>query len=160
MRRPVDLRAFAIATHEVTHAQYAAFRRATHYRPVRPEGFTAGTGDADAPVTGVTLADARAYARWAGARLPTEDEWQVAAQAGVLHRREPLVWNLTESEHTDGRTRFSVVKGGSAYEPHGSDWYFDGGPQPPDVSARLLTLGAGLARSTRVGFRCAVDLEA
>ncbi|MEV4619191.1 SUMF1/EgtB/PvdO family nonheme iron enzyme [Asanoa sp. NPDC049573] len=158
--RPVDLRPFAIATHEVTNADYAAFRLATDYRPVRPEGFTAGTGDPGAPVTDVTLDDARAYARWAGARLPTEDEWQVAAESGLLHRREPLVWNLTESEHTDGRTRFSIVKGGSAYEPHGSDWYFDGGPQPPDISARLLTLGAGLARSPQVGFRCAVDLEA
>ncbi len=92
-------------------------------------------------------------------RLPTEDEWQVAAEAGLLVRRAPLVWNLTDSEHTDGRTRFCVVKGGSAYRPEGSDWYFDGGPQPPDVSARLLTLGAGLARSPWIGFRCAVDLR-
>ncbi|PZF95854.1 SUMF1/EgtB/PvdO family nonheme iron enzyme [Micromonospora deserti] len=158
LRRSVSLGRFAIATHEVIHGQYAEFLRATGYRPARPERFTAGQGPADAPVTGVELADARAYAAWAGLRLPTEDEWQVAAEAGLLARREPLVWNLTESEHSDGRTRFAVVKGGAAYRAEGSDWYLDGGPQPPDVSVKLLLLGAGLTRSDQVGFRCAADL--
>src|SRR5207245_10553959 len=41
-------------------------------------------------VTGLTLAEARAYAAERGARLPTEDEWQLAAEAGVLERHEPL----------------------------------------------------------------------
>ncbi|MFI2651278.1 SUMF1/EgtB/PvdO family nonheme iron enzyme [Micromonospora fulviviridis] len=158
LRRQVRLGRFAIDTHEVTHGQYARFLAATGYRPVRPERFTAGQGPADAPVTGVDLADARAYADWAGLRLPTEDEWQVAAEAGLLARREPLVWNLTESEHSDGRTRFVILKGGCAYRAEGSDWYFDGGPQPPDVSVKLLLTGAGLTRSTSIGFRCAADL--
>ncbi|MGW4502721.1 SUMF1/EgtB/PvdO family nonheme iron enzyme, partial [Micromonospora sp. NPDC004336] len=158
LRRSVTLGRFAIDTHEVTHGQYAEFLRATGYRPVRPERFTAGQGPADAPVTGVELADARAYAAWAGLRLPTEDEWQVAAEAGLLTRREPLVWNLTESEHSDGRTRFVVVKGGAAYRAEGSDWYLDGGPQPPEVSVKLLLTGAGTGRSDQVGFRCAADL--
>ncbi|MBM0228412.1 SUMF1/EgtB/PvdO family nonheme iron enzyme [Micromonospora sp. ATA51] len=158
LRRPVQLGRFAIDTREVTHGQYARFLAATGYRPVRPERFTAGRGPADAPVTGVDLADARAYADWAGLRLPTEDEWQVAAEAGLLSRREPLVWNLTESEHSDGRTRFVILKGGCAYRAEGSDWYLDGGPQPPDVSVKLLLTGAGLTRSDSIGFRCAADL--
>ncbi|MFG2164555.1 SUMF1/EgtB/PvdO family nonheme iron enzyme [Micromonospora chersina] len=158
LRRRVRLGRFAIDTHEVTHGQYAGFVAATGYRPVRPERLTAGQGPADAPVTGVDLADARAYADWAGLRLPTEDEWQVAAEAGLLVRREPLVWNLTESEHSDGRTRFVILKGGCAYRAEGSDWYLDGGPQPPDVSVKLLLTGAGLTRSTSIGFRCAADL--
>ncbi|MEV0716046.1 SUMF1/EgtB/PvdO family nonheme iron enzyme [Asanoa sp. NPDC050611] len=158
LQRTVRLGRFAIATHEVTHGEYAEFLRATGYAPVRAERFTAGQGPADAPVTGVDLADARAYAAWAGLRLPTEDEWQVAASAGLLERREPLVWNLTESEHTDGRTRFVILKGGAAYQAQGSDWYFDGGPQPADVSVKLLLTGAGLTRSDQVGFRCAADL--
>ncbi|MEU6999707.1 SUMF1/EgtB/PvdO family nonheme iron enzyme [Nonomuraea sp. NPDC046570] len=150
LHRRVELGPFAIAMHEVSAAEYAAFLRATG----RPVGLSAG----DEPVTGVDLADARAYAAWAGARLPTEDEWQVAAMAGLLARREPLVWNLTESEHNDGRTRFCVLKGGSAFVPEGSDWYFDGGPRPPEFSAKLLILGAGLTRSPFIGFRLAADL--
>jgi formylglycine-generating enzyme len=145
--RTVHLRRFAIGSTEVTNAEYAAFLG----EPV--------AGDPAAPATGVDLADARAYAAWAGMRLPTEDEWQVAAEAGLLRRAEPLVWNWTDSEHTDGRTRFAILKGGCAFRATGSDWYLDGGPQPPDVSVKLLLLGAGLSRSPSIGFRCAVSLE-
>lgn len=159
--RDVTLSRFAIARREVTVAEFAEFLAATGYRPVREERFALATlGPDDAPVTHVELADARAYAAWAGLRLPTEDEWQVAAAAGLLSRREPLVWNWTESEHTDGRTRFAILKGGAAFRATGSDWYLDGGPQEPEVSVKLLLMGAGLTRSPSIGFRCAADLTA
>jgi formylglycine-generating enzyme len=109
------------------------------------------------PVTGLSLAEARAYAAERRARLPTEDEWQVAVELGLLERREPLVWNWTESEHSDGITRFAILKGGSAFAAEGSEWYLDGGPQPPEFSLELLLAGP-LQRSPRIGFRLAVDL--
>ena len=109
------------------------------------------------PVTGLSLDEARAYAAERGARLPTEDEWQIAAEAGVLERSEPLVWNWTESEHSDGRTRFAILKGGSSFQAAGSEWYVDGGPQPPDFSLQYLLAGP-LQRSPQIGFRLAVDL--
>jgi formylglycine-generating enzyme len=108
--------------------------------------------------TGLDLAEARAYAASVGARLPTEDEWQLAAEAGVLDQSGPRVWNWTESEHSDGRTRFAILKGGSDWQADGSDWYVDGGPQDPRYSLKLLLLGGGLARSPHIGFRLAVDL--
>ena len=111
-----------------------------------------------APLTGLDLAAARAYAEASGARLPTEDEWQRAAEDGLLERLEPLVWNWTESEHTDGRTRFAILKGGCAWRAEGSDWYVDSGPQEPAYSLKLLLRGGGLAGSPQIGFRLAVDL--
>jgi hypothetical protein len=130
-------------------------------RPAREGRFAIGVReevDADGvPLTGLALAEARAYAAAAGARLPTEDEWQLAAEAGLLERVEPLVWNWTESEHSDGRTRFAILKGGSAWHANGSDWYVDGGPQEPAYSLEYLLAGP-LQRSSRIGFRLAVDL--
>jgi sulfatase modifying factor 1 len=139
-RAVVVARRYAIARREVTNAELGA------------------DGPPDAPATRVDLAEARAYAASVGARLPTEDEWQLAAEAGLLERAEPLVWNWTESEHTDGRTRFAILKGGSAWRAEGSDWYVDGGPQEPRYSLKLLLMGP-LSRSSRIGFRLAVDLE-
>jgi len=117
----------------------------------------AGTRHPDVAVTGVSLDDARAYAAWAGARLPTEFEWQVAAEQPGFERIRPLVWNWTESEHTDGITRFSMLKGGSDYEAPGSDWYVDGGEREPAFSLKFLATGLGIDRSPHIGFRLAWD---
>lgn len=152
----VELGRVVVATREVTSAEFAEFVDATGQRTAAT---LAGEPAADEPMTHVNLTDARAYAAWRHARLPTEFEWQVAADDDRFERRHPLVWNLTESEHTDGITRFVILKGGSAYAPTESDWYFDGGPRPPSFSAKLLLAGLGVERSDRIGFRLAWDLD-
>jgi len=162
VKREVELPGVSVAVTEVTNAEYAEFLTATGYRPMVANRFLQHwvegapvPGTEDHPVTYVDLPDARAYAAWRGARLPTEDEWQVAALEDGFTRLEPLVWNLTESEHRDGRSRFCILKGGSHYVAEGSDWYADGGPQDPDVSFKLVLTGGGLDRSETIGFRCA-----
>ncbi len=165
VERPAPPARFAVDILEVTNAQFAAFLGETRYAPSCRHRFLAHWSDGaprvedlERAVTFVDLDDARAFAGWRGARLPSEDEWQLAGEAGLLERSDPAVWNLTESEHRDGRVRFLILKGGSSYHAEGSDWYFDGGVQRPDFSAKLVLPGAGLARSSQIGFRCAVTL--
>jgi hypothetical protein len=151
----------AVERLEVSEAQYARFCAETGYRPLVPDRHVpflhARTASEGAAVTYVDLDDARAYARWRGARLPTPAEWQLAQTVGA-DRRTPLVWNLTESERTDGIARYVLLKGGSDYAAAGSSWYVDGGPQPPEWELKFVLPGGGLQRSSRIGFRCAYDL--
>jgi hypothetical protein len=144
-----------VATREVTTAEWAEFVAATHHP--WPGASAPNDGLDDSPITGVDLHDARAYATWRGGRLPTEHEWQLASTQPAFERLAPAVWNLTESEHTDGRTRFLMLKGGSDHLIEGSDWYVEPGRRAGDHSLKYLWPGSGLGRSTSIGFRLAWD---
>jgi ergothioneine biosynthesis protein EgtB len=121
-RHRVFLEPFRLATRAVTNAEYLAFMADGGYqRPelwlsdgwntVGAQGWTAplyweqrdGAWDVQTmaglrpvapaePVCHVSYYEADAYARWAGARLPSEAEWEAAA-AGL-----PIAGNFAESE--------------------------------------------------------------
>ena len=113
-RHRAFLRPYALASRCVTNGEYAAFVADDGYRrpelwlsdgwaAVRRLGWAAplywdladGTGseftlggprplDPHAPVVHVSHYEADAYARWAGARLPTEAEWETVAAGAAI----------------------------------------------------------------------------
>ena len=76
-----DLPEFWIDKTPVTNTEYARFVVAAgHEPPQHWKGKTPSQKIADHPVVYVTWRDAVAYAKWAGKRLPTEEEWEKAAR--------------------------------------------------------------------------------
>lgn len=200
-RVDVVLRPYSMRATAVTNAEMLAFVHAANHRPDDDERFLAHLRARDGslpaalpsdlgrlPVTFVSLADARAYAAWHGERLPTEAEWQWAAEgagAGNVYpwgndtrvlpeRLQPAddprgatpqgvmglsgnAWELTESEHDDGHTRFVLLRGGVFLAPDASEWVVGRGPRPNDHHAKYILMSDGLDRSATVSFRTVVD---
>jgi formylglycine-generating enzyme required for sulfatase activity len=85
---PMHVNSFYIDKYPVTNAQFKKFMDSTHYRPKDDLNFLRDWKDGsypngweNKPVTWISQEDARAYASWAGKRLPHEWEWQYAAQS-------------------------------------------------------------------------------
>jgi dimethylhistidine N-methyltransferase len=141
-RHEVLLRPYALADRLVTNGEWLAFMADDGYRRpefwladglarVREEGWTAPMYweerdgawlqmglhglqpvDPDAPVAHVSLYEADAYARWAGARLPSEAEWEHAAEG------RPVRGNLIGS----GRLRPEPAAAGALQQLFGDVW--------------------------------------
>lgn len=202
-----DMRAevphYAIDKTPVTNAEFAEFLKASGYQPKHPGNFLKLWKDGappvelmDHPVVYVSLDDARAYAAWAGKRLPTEAEWQWAT-VGLRYTGYPWggvdlkpgayndgstktttsvnafptgasyfgcldmcgnVFQWTESQRTDGRITFCMIKGGSFYHPRGSTWYTDNGLLFGHFAVKFIQENPELDRCATIGFRCVVDM--
>ena len=76
----------------VTNEQFREFLVRTGYQPTDTSRFLKNwsngnfpLGEAQFPVVYISYEDALAYAKWAGKRLPTEVEWQYAAQTSACN---------------------------------------------------------------------------
>lgn len=86
------MKSYWMDKHPVTNRQFQLFMNATKYLPADTSNFLKHwknglipKGEEDHPVVFVSYEDAKAYARWAEKRLPTEIEWQYAAQTEKLN---------------------------------------------------------------------------
>lgn len=91
-----NVKSFYIDKYEVTYGEYKEFLNATGHRSL-PEWIEKFIPGDDYPVVGVSWYDADAYCKWKGKRLPTQDEWELAAR-GKIRRKYP--WGNT---HPNGK---------------------------------------------------------
>lgn len=92
----------------VTNRMFREFLQATGYRPDDTTNFLKHwkngnivPGEENHPVVYVSYEDALAYARWAGKRLPTEAEWQYAAQTSKLNE-----WPWKQKDPVTRKTQY------------------------------------------------------
>jgi formylglycine-generating enzyme required for sulfatase activity len=172
-----EISEFLMDKNLVSNADFRKFLTVSHYKPKDAANFLKHwkngqipKGEENKPVVYVSLEDARAYAKWAGKRLPTEREWQYAAEKDslaktsarfgtlpTLNQLQGVVWQLTDDEYQAGQYRYIMLKGGSYFKPLSSWWYVQGGSQPLTHQQILLRVSEGFERNATVGFRCVRD---
>lgn len=96
-----EVKSFYMDKFPVTNAQFQKFLKSSGYIPADTTNFLKHWDKGkptkeilNKPVVFISLEDARAYAKWAGKRLPTESEWQYAAQTPALN---PWPWGKMEN---------------------------------------------------------------
>jgi formylglycine-generating enzyme required for sulfatase activity len=181
-RSIVTVRDCYIDRYPVTNRCYADFMTATKH-PAPLYWKDPRWNKLDHPVVGISYRDAEAYARWAGKRLPTEEEWERAAR-GTDERIWPWGNDFGErrcnsKEWSSGSTS-EVGKFPAGASPAGADdmagnvWELTsgnwegfgkairGGSYQNSAAYCRTTCRHGIdpdiRGSTWLGFRCVMDL--
>jgi serine/threonine-protein kinase len=163
---------FFLDATEVTNEAYKKFLDATkHPAPPLWKDGTFPEAQEKFPVTDVTWEDANAFAKWAGKRLPTEEEWEFAARGtdGRLYpwgeTYKPGTANINAEvttgadevktqpvgSYTEGRSPFGLFDlSGNAFEWTASPLTaYPGGKLPPETETyqNLKVIRGGSWRS-------------
>jgi formylglycine-generating enzyme required for sulfatase activity len=163
----IPVKPFFMDQYDVTNEDYAKFVKATGHRV--PSNWMNGSYSVDAarkPVTGVTWDDATTYAKWAGKRLPTEEEYEFAAR-GTDGRLYPWGndWSagLANAEGAaNGTVDVGTYKGTSpfgAYDMVGNAWQwtaskltaYPGGSIPGQIAGANLRVIRGGTYASKAG---------
>lgn len=134
-----------VGRYEVTWGQYLRYCGA--------EGKEAplGAGDALAPVTSLTLIEAKAYCAWAGGRLLTEEEFALIAGDSVEETSTTLVRGvLDEAKRADPKGTFDL-------RANADEWLASG--RVAKASGVVTPAPGAPERDPRRGFRLVLDLK-
>ena len=157
--RKIRVSSFYVATHELTNSEFEKFVHSTGYITKAeqfkdalvfepgleefrwitdstaywryPNGITIGSieNKMNHPVTCISYNDALAYCKWAGVRLPTLEEWEIAATAGVRSKyfqkvtkrniqRYANIWHGNDHLKADDSDGFLYTAPVASFEPN------------------------------------------
>lgn len=157
----VNVKPFYLDRYEVTCEEYQKFVDAAgHPAPRSWPGGRHPPGQGRRPVTDVRWPDAVAFAKWAGKRLPSEEEWEFAARGGD-DRLYPWgdMWKQKAANAFVTSAR-GVVDVGSftegttpqeVYDMIGNAWEWTSSEMKPYPGGQLPRLPAGDLRVIRGG---------
>ena len=174
-KKETSLKAFYIDKYEVTNEDFKKFR----------EEHTFSAKEGKFPVRDISFFDAEAYCKWAGKRLPTEEEWEKAAR-GTDGRKFPWGEKFEAKRANTSEAGGKVLavgsfeKGASPYGVHdmaGNVWewtdswfggdkkyrvmrggsYFEPGESMAQVTKKLRSIPDDIHEY--LGFRCVKSAE-
>lgn len=145
--------AFYMYRYEVTNRQFQTYRDATCARPGSTCRAWSPQGGDKNPATMLSVSDADSYCAWAGAKLPSEDQWEKAARGvdgrlwpwgdepnrGYFHgRSSSLEAPVAVGNYSQGESPYGIA------DLAGNVWEFTSDMWQPNRPGRLMKGGSFL----------------